>query len=217
MKAIIGSIGIDRWGSKIITALLLVGASVGFSQGMPPEVRNNIHALFDSHGKVSRNVTLTEDGYVSVTESNDPKLAETLKNHVVQMQARLGRGGFIRRWDPAFTELVEHYGDILHEVVLTAKGLKVTVVGQTPEAIKVAQNHAKIVSDFAAKGWAEHDVRHPRAIDTHSESVKTGEKAKGESCGASCCRDTVAAEKTKGDSVKIRACCQSGTGSQKKN
>jgi hypothetical protein len=39
--------------------------------------------------------------------------------------------------------------------------MKATVKGKTPLAIKVAQNHAAVVSAFAAHGWSEHDKRHP--------------------------------------------------------
>ncbi len=135
------------------------------AQGMSAEIRNNIHTLFSQHTKVTRKVTLTESGYIAVTEAQDPKLAAVLKKHVQQMSARLGSGRMIRGWDPAFREMVQHYPDITHQLETTPMGLKITVTGKTPAAIKVAQNHANIVSRFAQKGWAEHDIRHPRVAD----------------------------------------------------
>jgi hypothetical protein len=47
-----------------------------------------------------------------------------------------------------------------HEFATTAKGVSMTVTGQNAAAIKIAQNHAKVVSAFAAHGWSEHDKKH---------------------------------------------------------
>ena len=62
---------------KTFTAALLVGClgmvSTGFAQGMPPEARKNIHALFNQHESVTRTVTLTKDGYVAALVYNAPK------------------------------------------------------------------------------------------------------------------------------------------------
>ncbi len=155
---------------KTFTAALLVGClgvvSTGFAQGMPPEARKNIHALFNQHEAVTRTVTLTQDGYVAVTESNDPKLAATLKEHVAQMEKRLQSGLMVRRHDPAFAEFAAHYRDIRHTVEATEKGLKVTVTAKTADAVRVAQNHANVVSDFAAHGWEAHDRDHAAVLAT---------------------------------------------------
>ncbi len=160
---------IDIMNTKIKTivaiALLLTGASHRASaQGLPVESRENIHTLFTQHTNVIRKVTLTKDGYEAVTESKDPKLGKILREHVAQMSNRLESGRMLRGWDPAFRELREHYDAISHHVEATEHGLKIVVKGKTPEAIQVAQNHAEIVSRFAAHGWDEHDVRHARAV-----------------------------------------------------
>lgn len=134
------------------------------SQGMPAEMHQNIHTLFDQHAKFTRKVQLIEKGYVAITESEDPKMAAVLREHVSQMRKRLQSGMMVRRWDPAFPELVQHYDDITHRVEATPKGLKITVEGKNPKAVLVAQNHAKVVSDFVKNGWKAHDTRHPEAL-----------------------------------------------------
>jgi hypothetical protein len=76
----------------------------------------------------------------------------------------------------------KHYSDLSLVVKPTEKGLRVVMTGRTPAAVKVAQNHAQIVSKFAAQGWSEHDVRHPAvASATAPEKPATGPAA-GEGC-----------------------------------
>lgn len=128
--------------------------------GMPAEAREQIHALFDAHDKINRDLKLTAEGYTALTESDDPKVAAALKKHVKQMQARLGEGLSVRRWDPAFAEYCDHYAEMDHEFTTTDKGVRMTVKGRTANAVKIAQNHAKVVSAFAAHGWSEHDKKH---------------------------------------------------------
>ncbi|NJM55264.1 MAG: hypothetical protein HC841_04550 [Verrucomicrobiae bacterium] len=53
---------------------------------------------------MKRTITLTDTGYIAVTESDDPQIAKTLRSHVNQMQDRLDEGLFVRRWDPAYEE-----------------------------------------------------------------------------------------------------------------
>ena len=128
--------------------------------GMPAEAREQIHALFDAHDKIHRDLKLTADGYTALTESDDPKVAAALKKHVKQMQARLGERLSVRRWDPAFAEYCDHYAEMEHQFTPTDKGVRMTVKGRTANAVKIAQNHAKVVSAFAAHGWSEHDKKH---------------------------------------------------------
>ena len=141
-------------------ALFISATSSGFAQGMPPESRERIHHLFDNHAKIKRTVTVNDKGYTALTESDDPATAAALKAHVKQMSERLKAGLMVRRWDPAFAEYVEHYEEMEHRYEPTEKGMKATVTGKTPAGIKIAQNHAKAVSDFAANGWKAHDRTH---------------------------------------------------------
>lgn len=178
------------------------------AQGMPPEARKNIHQLFNQHAKVTRSVTLTPQGYVAVTESTDPQVAAALREHVGQMEARMKSGRMVRRHDPAFAEFGRHYDDMTLVVEPTRTGLKVTVTGKTPEAIRVAQNHATVVTDFAAHGWEAHDRDHAAVltgkIKPEAEEVipavkepAAAVKAAAACCenGAGCCKDGPARQK----------------------
>jgi hypothetical protein len=128
--------------------------------GMPRSEREQIHALFENHASIRRDVQRTADGYTALTESDDPKVAAALRKHVQQMEERFASGLSVRRWDPAFAEYAAHYGDMLHQFTPTKKGVRMTVQGNTPDAIKVARNHAEIISAFVAHGWTEQPKKH---------------------------------------------------------
>lgn len=132
---------------------------------MPEAAREMIHALFADHEKIERKVELTDKGYRATTTSKDPELARKIRTHVAQMETRLDAGYGVRRWDPAFDELRDHYKDMAVTIVEVEGGLSVTVAGKTPEAVKVARNHAQIVSGFVKKGAEQAHETHPIALD----------------------------------------------------
>ena len=166
---------------RIVAVVLLVLIPLAaFGQPMPAESRDAIHTLLNNHEKLTRTVTLTDDGYVAVTESNDPELAKVLRAHIAQMEARLKEGLMVRRWDPAFVEVVAHFDQMETRMEPTEKGLKMTVKGKTPEAVKVAQNHAGIVTDFVNSGWDGHNREHKMVLESSSVSGSTG------CCGGGC-------------------------------
>lgn len=130
-----------------------------------------IHQLFENHAKIKRTVEVTDTGYKSRTVSEDPEVAKTLQKHVREMRERLGAGMMIRRWDPAFAELVEHYQDLEHDFKEVPGGVEMIARGKTPEAVKVAQNHARIVSGFVEKGPAQMHESHPRALGSEKPAA----------------------------------------------
>lgn len=152
----------------LVTALIGAGTSlscIAAAQGMPPEARRNIHLMFNQHEAVQRTVTMTKDGYVSLTESDAPKVAGALKGHVRQMEDCLKASLMVRRHDPAFAEFPESYDQMAVVIEPTEKGLRVSVTGTTPAAVNVAQNHANVVTDFATHGWEGHDREHAGALN----------------------------------------------------
>lgn len=174
------------------TLALVFAASSVFAQphgkgpgGQSGSFQGVIHSLFANHDKVKRSVELTDTGYRATTISEDKEVAKYLKRHVAQMESRLENGMGIRHWDPAFAELREHYDDMTIKVNDVDKGVSVDVVGKTPEAIKVAQNHAKIISGFVEKGNAQMHASHSRALgDGESDSGGQTKQMKCENCGS---------------------------------
>jgi len=133
-------------------------------RGLSAEARDTIHHLFSSHRSIARKVEVTDTGYRATTTSSDPEIEALLRTHLKQMKARLESGRAVRRWDPAFDEMMEHYADMRVHVRNVPGGVTVEVVGKTPEAIRVARNHAKVVSSFVKNGPAEAGKEHPRVV-----------------------------------------------------
>ena len=51
-----------------------------------------VHELIMSHDQIKRTVTNLPNGIKTVTESDDPRVAQTIKAHVASMEKRLDEG-----------------------------------------------------------------------------------------------------------------------------
>ena len=180
------------------------------ARGMPVEQRDTIHGLFDSHDKFQRQLTPTEDGYISKTTSTDPKAVELIQAHVEQMESRLKDGLMVRSWDPAYVEFVEHYEDIDIQITKLENGISIVARGKTKEAIAVARNHAGIISKFIDRGWKEHDVAHA-AVYGETEATKGMAKMGAMACCQMESKET--APSGEACSTEGEACCLTETGS----
>ena len=132
-------------------------ANIGLAQErlrgpLPAEQRELISFLADHHKDLKRKVTLREDGYSAETTSENAEVVTKLVKHIQYMKKRLGSGAMVRRWDPAFVEMVEYHDQLQTEIELLKNGVRVVVKGKTPNAVKVARNHARIVSGFVEIG-----------------------------------------------------------------
>jgi len=190
------------------------GPGHGGGGGGPGGFQEAIHTLFDNHTKIKRSVELTASGYKSRTVSDDPEIAKTLQKHVREMRERLGSGMMIRRWDPAFAELVEHYEDIDHEFKEVDGGVEMVASGKTPEAVKVAQNHARIVSGFVEKGPAQMHEKHARALvdDASENHGKSEEPPTSASHDKDAPADSPSETNTPESAGKAKECCQKAAG-----
>lgn len=177
------------------------GRGAGGGPGGGQGFQEAIHKLFENHKEIRRTVEMTADGYKARTVSDNREIAKTIQKHVKEMRERLGAGMMIRRWDPAFAELVEHYGDIEHEFKDVDGGVEVVARGKTPDAVKVVQNHARIVSGFAEKGTEQMHATHPRALNAkHDNAGKADGKGKPDANAPGC-------PKCAGESAKDAAKC----------
>lgn len=135
----------------------------GMGGPLPQEQRAIIHELAENHKKLTRKVEMTKKGYIATTTSEDQALATKLKTHFRFMKKRLDSGAMVRRWDPAYAEMTAYYDKLEVAVEELKNGLKVTITGKNAEAIKVAQNHARIVTKFVEKGTDELHKEHKAA------------------------------------------------------
>lgn len=123
--------------------------------------REMFHFLLSNGKKIRRQVKMLENGIETVTESNDPKVAAVLKKHVASMYDRLEKGQPVRMGDPLFRELFRNADKITMEVKQTKKGVHVIETSDDPHVVKLLQAHAKVVSQFAKRGFQEAMKMHP--------------------------------------------------------
>jgi hypothetical protein len=164
---------IVRIGSLAVCLLGLAAqvssAAPGMGGPLPDEQREIIREMAARHQELKREVVLTDDGYTATTTTENKELAAKLKAHLAYMEKRLESKAMVRRWDPAFVELVDYYDQLDTEIRPLENGVKVTVKGKSAEAIKVAQNHAGIVSGFAKEGPAAVQREHPAVVPRKKE------------------------------------------------
>jgi len=147
-----------------------VFGETSFRGPLPEEQREIIRYMADHHDELKRTVEFTDDGYTAVTTTENQDLAAKLKEHFSYMEKRLDSGSMVRRWDPAFAELTEYYDQLETDVAFLDNGIQVTVTGKTPEAAKVARNHARIVTVFTEKGSDAVRSSHEAAIQESESS-----------------------------------------------
>ncbi len=116
----------------------------------------DIHELFMNHDRMTRTVTNLPDGIRSVTASDDPRIAQLLKDHVAAMQQRVGTGN-----DPglpiessALRALFQNHDKIQTTIETTANGVVVVQTSSDPITVALLQQHASEVTDFVNQGMA---------------------------------------------------------------
>ncbi len=157
-----------QFGSTVLVflgfSLLAATAAPPMRGPLPEEQQAIIQEMATRHKELKREVEQTEDGYSATTTTENKELAGKLKAHLAYMEKRLESKAMVRRWDPAFVELVDYYDQLDTTITPLENGVKVVVKGKSPEAIKVAQNHAKIVSGFAKEGQKAVQREHAPAL-----------------------------------------------------
>ena len=111
--------------------------------------------LIENKDKIRRTVKELPDGFESVTESDDPKVAEMLQVHVAAMYDRLENSNPIRMRDPLFRAVFANADNVKMNVEPTEKGVRVTETSKDSYTVKVLHEHAKVVSLWIKNGYAE--------------------------------------------------------------
>lgn len=163
-------------GVTLAVTLSAAGQGPGFRGGRGDPTfsadRDVFQFLLAHHEKIRRQVKNRQDGVETLTESDDPKIAAKIEEHVAAMYARVDEQRPIRRRDPLFRELFQHAAKIEMHVEKTDKGLRVVETSQDPYVVRLIQEHAQVVSGFVKKGFAEahrnHAVPDPRREDSAS-------------------------------------------------
>jgi uncharacterized protein len=117
--------------------------------------------LLANHDKIKRTVKELPNGVETLTESETPQVAAKIKEHVEWMSVRIKEANPIRMRDPLFAEIFKHTDKIKMQHENTEKGARVTETSDDPAVVKLIQAHAKVVSGFVERGFAEAMKNHP--------------------------------------------------------
>lgn len=133
--------------------------------------RNVFQFLLSNHDKIRRTVKELPNGVETLTESDSPEIAAKIKEHVEWMSDRIKTASPIRMRDPLFAEIFKHTNKIDMQHKDTDKGVRVTETSDDPYVTKLIQAHAKVVSGFVERGFAEAMKNHP-VPDSKGSSTK---------------------------------------------
>ncbi len=126
-----------------------------------PHDKSVFHDLLENHASIKRTVTEIPGGVEAVTESDDPKVAALLQDHIASMKARIEGGYRVRQWDPLYVAMFDHADKLRVDFEKTEKGIKVIETSDDPHVVQLIREHAKVVSGFAQHGFAESEKAHP--------------------------------------------------------
>jgi hypothetical protein len=111
-----------------------------------------VHDLVMNHTKIRRTVTNLPDGIKTVTESDDPQVAQTIKAHVASMSQRLKDGREFNIFSTTLPVLFENRDKIKSIVEVTEKGSVVTRTSTDVKVVAALQGHAAEVTELAQEG-----------------------------------------------------------------
>ena len=111
-----------------------------------------VHTMIFNHEQIKRTVINLSDGIRTITESDDPQVAQAIKAHVASMERRLGDGKEFNLFSPTIPVLFANRDKIKTVVATTDKGSTVTQTSSDPEVVAALQAHAVEVSELARDG-----------------------------------------------------------------
>ncbi|QDU89673.1 Cytochrome c551 peroxidase precursor [Pirellulimonas nuda] len=138
----------------------VMGRGMGRDASMAAD-QAGFHFLLLNHGSIERSVTELPDGVRTQTTSADAEVAAQIRTHVAAMHRRMEQGRPVRRWDPLMAALFEKADLVDLEIAEIPGGIEATETSTDPETIALIQEHAKVVSGFVARGFAEAQLSHP--------------------------------------------------------
>ncbi len=122
---------------------------------------SDIRDLYFNHQSIKRTVTNLPDGTRTVTESDDPQVAATIKKHVAEMGKRVeqGRDPGLPIESSALHSIFRDKDKIKTAYEVTEKGVVVVQTSTDATAVKALQDHAAEVTDLAQRGMvAAHEA-----------------------------------------------------------
>jgi hypothetical protein len=114
----------------------------------------DIHALLADHSRIKRTVTNLSDGIRTITESDDPAVAQTIKTHVADMMRRVeaGDNADLPMQTSKLHAIFRNKDKIATKWEATEKGVVVVQTSSDPETVAALQAHAADVTGLVQGG-----------------------------------------------------------------
>lgn len=113
-----------------------------------------VDELLASHTAIRRTVTKLPDGIKTVTESDDPKVAQAIKAHVASMSGRLQDGREFNIFSTTLPVIFDNADKIKSVIEMTGKGAVVTRTSPDAKVASALQAHAGEVTELVQEGMA---------------------------------------------------------------
>lgn len=110
--------------------------------------------LVHNNTKIKRTATKIPDGIRTVTESDDPKVAQDIKAHVASMSGRLKDGREFNLFSTTLPVIFDNAKSIQSVVEMTDKGAIVTRTSTDAKVVAALQAHAGEVTELVQEGPA---------------------------------------------------------------
>jgi hypothetical protein len=138
------------------------GGMMGMNHGSATASEHqDIGTMLFNNDRIRRTVTNLPDGIRTLTESDDPQMAEVIKRHVAEMGKRVeeGRDPGLPIESPALHQIFRDKDKIKSTYEVTEKGIVVVQTSTDASAVKALQEHAAEVTDLANRGMvAAHEA-----------------------------------------------------------
>lgn len=152
----------------------MMGPMMGMGRGMMGMGRDaaaaadadTIHELLAEHDRITRTVANLADGIRTVTESDDPLIAQRIREHVAAMGKRVHDGNKLGLMETDTVHALYANKDKIRTTSKpTANGIAVTQTSDDPKVVALLQEHARDVSSLVAGGMAAmHTAMHDGAM-----------------------------------------------------
>jgi len=113
-----------------------------------------VRNMLFSHDRIKRTVINLPNGIKTVTESDDPQVAQAIQTHVASMVQRLSDGKEFNLFSKTIPVLFENRDKIRTTVETTAKGSVVTQTSGDAKVVTALQEHATEVDELVREGMA---------------------------------------------------------------
>ena len=115
-----------------------------------------VHDMIMNHDRITRTVTNLADGIRTVTESDDPRLAQLVTDHVTTMYARViaGDDPGLPIESPALRTIYRNGDKITTVLDTTNKGIVVVQTSRDSVTVAALQKHASEVTELVRDGMA---------------------------------------------------------------